>query len=180
MHNKSIRAQHPLKLVLLASIAALALGSTASFAATSTTASATATVMLPIAISKTADLVFGKFIAGAGDVTVDTAGARTGTGVVLVNSSPGAASFAITGEPSATYAIDFTGSDTTVGDGTDIMALSLFSDLTAGSATSGTAATGTLDGTGNQTLYVGGKLTVVGTEGNGSYTGNIAVAVNYN
>jgi hypothetical protein len=182
MYKKSIAAQRPFKLALLASIAAVALSGTSSFAATSTSASASATVMLPISITKATDLAFGKFIAAGsgGDVTIDTAGARTGTGVTLVNSTVGAASFTIGGEPNATYAIDFTGSSATVGNGTDTMALTLISDLTAGGATSGSVASGTLDGTGAQTLYVGGKLTVAGTESSGAYSGSIAVAVNYN
>jgi spore coat protein U-like protein len=182
MFKKSIAAQRPFKLALIASIAMLGAASAPSFAANSTTASASATVLTPINVSKSTDLNFGKFIATAvGSVTVSTSGARTFSGVTLATGiTPTAASFSITGEPNATYTIDTTGTSTSLTNGANTMPLAIYTDLTGGNATSGTVASGTLSAGGAQTLYVGGQLTVGATQVAGAYTGTIAVAVNYN
>jgi spore coat protein U-like protein len=183
MFKKSIAAQRPFKLALIASIALLGAASAPSFAANSTTATASATVLTPINVSKSTDLNFGKFVASAaGTVTVSTSGARTFSGVTLMTGvTPTAASFSITGEPSATYTIDTTtGTSTTLTSGANTMPLALYSDLTGGNATSGTVSSGTLSAGGAQTLYVGGQLTVGAGQAPGAYTGTVAVAVNYN
>jgi hypothetical protein len=149
------------------------------------TATATATVITPIAIAKAQDLVFGKFAPGAGgSVTVSTSGARTATGAILstIGSTPTAAKFNVTGDTGATYAITYTGTSATLSN-TDptpaTMALAYFSDLTAGDATTGTASTGTLT-SGAQSIYVGGTLTVGSTQASGTYSGNVKVQVEYN
>lgn len=154
--------------------------------AASTTASATATVLTPIAISKATDLVFGSFAAGAGGtVSVSTSGARSYSGTVLsaVTATPSAARFNVTGTGSSTYSISFTGTSTTLastGTPAHTMAFAPASDLTAGNVTTGNVSSGTLN-TGAQSIYVGGVLTVgAAQEPHNDYTGSIAVAVEYN
>ncbi|MFL6672228.1 MAG: DUF4402 domain-containing protein [Massilia sp.] len=172
------------KLALLASIAAAAAGAIApSFAAT-TTASATATVVIPITVTKSSDLAFGKFASGAtaGTVVISTAGAATRTGGV---SSGGgtttAAAFTISGEKGAAYTIDTSASTANLTSGSDTMALALITDVATGAgATTGTVASGVLDGTtGNQVLRVGGSLTVGINQPAGAYVGTVSVAVLY-
>jgi hypothetical protein len=162
---------------------ALALGafSTNNFAAEAI-ASASGTVIQPIAITKAADLSFGKFAPGAGGtVTVSTSGARTASGVVLssIGSSPTAARFDVTGDADATYSISID-APANVSDGAaGTMALATFSDLTGAGATSGNVASGTLTG-GAQSIYLGGTLTVGATQTAGAYTGDVTVTVEYN
>jgi hypothetical protein len=173
------------KTKIYAAALALTVGafSTSSFAAEATS-SASGTVITPIAITKAADLSFGKFAPGAGGtVTVSTSGARTGSGVILssVGSSPTAARFNVTGDADATYSISIV-APANLSDGAataSTMALSTFSDLTGGGATSGNVTSGTLTG-GAQSIYLGGTLTVGATQKAASYTGNVTVTVEYN
>lgn len=178
---KSIAAVRAFKLTLVASLALGVIVAGETFAATAT-ASASATVIVPISVSSTANLSFGKFAgSNAGTITVNTAGTRTATGVLLSSGgTPSAAKFDITGEPNATYAIDTSASTATLTSGSDSMGLALVSDFSGGGATSGTQATGTLDGTGKQTLHVGGVLTVGAGQNSGTYNGTVSVAVAYN
>jgi spore coat protein U-like protein len=175
--------------IKLALASALALGGAAisgqSFAAADT-AVATSTVIVPIAIAKVADLSFGKFAPGAGGtVTISTSGARTVSGVIpsAIGSTLSAARFNITGDADATYSISHSGTavlTNTTGAGNETMALTKYSDLTAGNATSGTAAAGTLSAGGTQSIYVGGQLAVASTQVAGVYTGTVIVTVEYN
>lgn len=169
-------------LVLGAAFAAAAFALPSPGHAATTTAASSGTVVTPIAITKTADLSFGKFAAGAGGtITVSTSGARTASGVVpLTASTTTAAKFDVTGENSATYSISFSGSTTTLTSGSDTMAFALVSDLSGANATSGSVTSGTLDGSGKQSIYVGGELTVGASQPPGSYTGSVNVAVEYN
>lgn len=147
------------------------------------TASATGTVITPIAIAKATDLNFGKFARGTGgSITISTSGAATSTGIVRSTVvTPTAAKFDVTGDNNATYAITYTGTSTTLSDGaTNTMAMSIHSDLTAGNATTGTASAGTLSASGAQSIYVGGALTVGATQVAGTYTGSVKVQVEYN
>lgn len=169
-------------------VTTLALGA-AVFAANSTaaeaTATSTATVITPIAITAPVNLVFGSFAPGTGGtVTVSTSGARTASGPVLsaVTATPTAARFNVTGDGSATYSIAIapSASLSTGGATPDTMALATFSDLTAGGATTGNVTSGTL-ASGAQSIYVGGTLTVGATQAaSTAYAGTIAVTVEYN
>jgi hypothetical protein len=173
---------------------ALSLGAAAlsgsAFAANpdSDTATATANVVVPISITKTSDLDFGRFAAGTagGTVRVDNSGARLAAtgGVILTaaGSTPTAAVFDVTGDNNATYSIDAaTGTDTALDDGNShTMALALTGNLTGAANTAAIPATGTLDGTGAQSIHIGGTLTVGATQAPGTYTGTITVTVDYN
>lgn len=175
--------QHvPFKLALAA---ALALAGVAIPAGAATdNATATAGVIIPITITKMADLSFGKFAPGAGGtVTLSTSGARSVTGAILSTngSTPTAARFDVHGETSATYAITYTGTTANLTSGANTMALTTISDLTGLGVSTGTQATGALDATtGNQSIYVGGSLAVGATQPAGTYTGTVTVAVEYN
>lgn len=145
------------------------------------TANATGTVVTPIAILAAGNLVFGSFAPGAGGtVTVSTSGVRSASGPILMTgAATSAARFDITGEASSTYSITHSGS-ATLTSGANTMALSKFSDLSAANATAGNPLTGTLDGAGAQSLYVGGTLAVGAAQAPGVYTGTVIATVEYN
>lgn len=167
----------------LAMVSALALaGATVGNAslAASATATSSSTVVAPIAITKSADLAFGKFAASTGGtVTVSTSGARTVSGGVLgMSGATTAAKFDVTGEADATYSITLSGT-ATLTSGSDSMAFATVSDLSGGNATSGNVSAGTLTG-GAQSIYVGGTLTVAAAQAPGTYSGNVIATVEYN
>lgn len=170
----------PLRTALKLAAATAALACAPLAIAANTSASSTGTVVQPIAISKAADLVFGKFAAvTGGSITVSTSGARSVTGAVIgMSGTPAAAKFDVTGEPDATYSINLV-APATLDSGSDTMAFAVTSDLTAANTTSGTVSTGTLTG-GAQSIYVGGTLTVASAQAPGTYTGNVVATVEYN
>lgn len=143
-----------------------------------TSANGTATIVKPIAIVKAADLLFGKVVPGTatGTVVMTAAGARSATGGATLfgqASTSNAASFTVSGENSATYAITLPSAAVTLTSGVNTM--------TVGTFTSSPSATGALDVTsGNQTLNVGGTLNVGANQAAGSYTGSFSVTVAYN
>ncbi|AHI30246.1 hypothetical protein AU14_17300 [Marinobacter similis] len=149
-------------------------------------ATASANVIAPIQITKTADLVFGDFAPGVGGtVTVSTSGARTATGPILSASgaSSSAAQFDVVGEANATYSISYSGDTAltnTTGGGGETMLLTRHSDLTGAGAIAGEVTSGTLGITGTQSIYLGGTLAVSGTQVPGSYQGTVTVTVEYN
>lgn len=175
---KSNQRLNRVSLKKLALACAFALGGAAiavnGSAANTATANATATVIAPIAISKTADLRFGKFAAGGttGTVVMSAAGSRSATGGVVLSAldAGGAASFSVTGDTTATYAITLPGT-ATITSGANTM--------TVGTFTSSPSATGALTA-GAQTLTVGGTLSVGASQATGAYTGTFDVTVQYN
>lgn len=176
MFKKSTTSVRPFKLALLA----MAIGVAAQAHAASTTATASATVIAPIGVSSTGSLAFGKIAAAAtpGSITVSTNGTRTAS-VASASGTASAVTFDITGEANATYTID-TSATTNLTSGSDSMTLALVSDFSGAGATTGVQGSGTLDGTGKQTLHVGGTLTVGANQPAGAYTGTVSVAVAYN
>ena len=148
-------------------------------AAVNDVATSSATVVEPIAITKTQDMSFGEFSAGTGGtVVLTTASAASETGdVVLTGGAASAARFTVTGQTDASFSIGVTDNDLTHTDTTTIMTLATVHDLdgsTGDSPASGTLALGT------QTLYVGGTLTVVANQLPGVYSGTVTATVNYN
>jgi hypothetical protein len=139
-----------------------------------------ATIVAAITIVHTAHLHFGQIVPGTGAGTVvQTALAspgRTATGCTLGNTTGMTpATFNVTGEPLATYAITLPGdSDVTIDDAGagDAMAITAF--------TSSPSGTGTLSAGGAQTFYVGGTLNVGAAQLAGAYTGTFDVTVTYN
>lgn len=165
--------------IKLALVSALAVGSISfginSYAAT-TTANGTATVIVGMGITKNADLRFGKFSAGTGGtVIMSTASGRTKSGAVTLSAldAGGAASFAVTGDSTATYAITLPSTAVTITH-TDTV-----NTMTIDTFTSNPSGTGTLTA-GAQTLLVGGTLNVASAQAAGAYTGAFSVSVDYN
>jgi len=147
--------------------------------AATTSNSATATVVAPIAIAAGTTLRFGSFSTSAAAQTVTinaTSGARTNSGTLLVTSTVGRATFNVTGEGTLTYAITLPTNGTvniTTGTATapETMAVSNFISDPSG--------TGALTA-GAQTLGVGATITTVASQVAGSYTGSFNVSVDYN
>lgn len=165
-------------------LAALALAATAaagSVHAAVATATSTSTVITPINISKTVDLSFGSFAPGAspGTVTVSPNSTRAVSGgVVAAGGTSTAAQFNVTGESGLGYSITLGGS-ASLTSGSDSMAFTSISDLSASANTSGNVTTGTLTA-GAQTIYVGGVLSVAANQAAGTYTGTVSATVEYN
>ena len=146
----------------------------------SATSTATATIVTPIAISKSIDMNFGNLSvnANAGTVVITPAGARSATGGVslpVVAGTVSATSFAITGQASYTYSITLPSSATTLSDGSG-------HSMTVDTWTSSPTPTGTLSSGGAETLKVGATLNITGSQAAGIYTSAtpFTVTVNYN
>jgi hypothetical protein len=143
------------------------------------TDAAKATVIAPLTITKTADLSFGALVAGTDISTVsiaavDNARSKTGTVAYAVGSlaaAGNAASFSLTGQGAATYAITLELGSITVTSGSDTMTVSGFS--------SSPTPTGALVA-GVGTLKVGGTLNMAAGQAAGDYKGSFNVTVNYN
>ncbi len=181
--------RNALNAALASTLALVGTGLVGNAYAATATSTATSTVIVPIAVATGTVLSFGKFAPGAGgSVTISNSGARTGTGVILSStaSTQTAALFNVTGEASTTYAITHAGVSALTGisgaalTGPQTMTLAKTSDLTGANVTTGNVATGTLSGSGAETIYVGGTLTVGATQAAGVYTGAVTVTVEYN
>lgn len=167
------------KFTKLFCVSLMLLGLSASlFAQSTASATATARIISPIAISKVTDMNFGNIaISGAGTVTLSPAGGRTPSVNVtlpVITGTVTAASFDVTGEGASTYAITLPGSYTiTRVAGTETMTVNGF--------TSTPSATGALTA-GAQTITVGATLNISAGQVAGSYTNatGFDVTVNYN
>jgi len=153
--------------------------SAAMLAQVSATSTASATIVSPIAISNTANMNFGNVAvsASAGTVVMTPAGVRSVTGgctLPAITGSPAAASFNVTGVANYTYAITLPAVATTISSGANSMTVDTW--------TSTPSNTGTLNGSGSQTLNVGATLHVSGSQAGGTYTSAtpFTVTVNYN
>ena len=144
--------------------------------AATTSASATAVVLTPIAISTTTNMSFGDVYADnatAGTVVLATDGSRTVTGGATTGATAGAAAvFAVTGNASATYAITLPTTDVTLVSGANNMIVNTYVHDAGGAPA--------LDGTGNATFNVGATLNVGAAQAPGTYTANFNVIANYN
>jgi hypothetical protein len=155
--------------------------SIASAADATATAGIEATVVAPIAITKSADLNFGSFAADAGTsgtVVISTADGRTFTGgASAVSSGAGtvaAASFSVTGEGTSTFSIDL---PTTV----NLTHTNLTDTMSVGTFASDPSATGSLTA-GAATVKVGATLSVAAGQASGVYANasGLPVTVAYN
>ena len=142
-------------------------------------AAAFATIIAPITITKSADLNFGDVIDGTGTVTLDTAGARTSDYQAFAGSQIGtvsAASFAITGQGTYTYAITVPTTDVTL---TAVGEATMIVNAFVASSSDGLGLTGTLS-SGTDNVIVGATLNVIAGQEIGLYTGTFDVTVAYN
>jgi len=150
------------------------------------TSPATATIITPIAISNDVVLDFGAIVASGalGTVTMAPDNTRTaGGGSTLHTSDVGsAAEFSVSGQANFTYSITLPVGATTISDG-GVNTMTVDTWVSSPTVLAG----GTLDGTGNQTLRVGGTLNVAANQAAGPYSsesaggsGPFTVTVNYN
>lgn len=176
MNTLSNFKQQGLKLALVSTFAFGTVGFSVSSHAATVAANGTATVVADMGITKNADLRFGKFSAGTGGtVVMATAGSRSKTGAVVLSAldAGGAASFAVTGDSTATYAITLPSTAVT------ITHTNTTTTMSVGTFISNPSGTGALTA-GAQTLLVGGTLTVASAQLAGAYTGSFNVTVDYN
>jgi len=155
------------KLFALSAVALLGFQSSANAATGSATASAT--ILSPVSVTKSSDLDFGKIIAGASAGTVTLTGAGTFTcGVGLTCSGAhNAAAFGVAGSSNEIVTVS-ADSSVTLTSGSNSMTASL----------APTASTLTLAG-GVASFNVGGSLAVGGNQAAGAYAGTFNVTVNY-
>ena len=160
--------------------AGLALTVTApAYAASGTTSTASgaaaANVITPIVLTHgSSTLNFGSFTVGSGGTVIVNAsgggGSTSGDVGFVPGSSNAADTFTVKGDTGRSFSIATTGGTVANSGGTASMAFT----------TSASAASGTLDGSGNGSFTVGGTLTVVGNETAGAYTGTYNATVAYN
>jgi len=150
------------------------------FAQVTASATASATIITPIAISRTSHMNFGNVAVNntVGTVVLTPAGTRSRTGGATLPSAAGtvtAAAFTVTGLGSSTYAITIPSGNyiiTRVA-GSETMIVNTFTSTPSG--------TGTLS-SGTQNLTVGATLNTGASQVAGSYTNatGFDVTVNYN
>lgn len=140
----------------------------------SVNANASATVIAPVTLVKTADLLFGAVVASTlypGTVTVSPAGGRIGSNLILSSADLGnPASFYLTGNPGVGFSINLPSSIILTGPGNS-MQLTTF--------TSSPASIGSFNASGNATINVGGTLTVGANQAAGVYSGSFSITVDY-
>lgn len=156
------------KLLAVAAMTALFGFQSAAQAATGS-ASAAATILSPITITKTSDLDFGKIVAGASasNVTLTAAGSFTCGSGLTCSGTHNAAAFNVAGTSGELVTV---ASDTsvTLTSGANSMTASLAPNATSLTLVGGAAA-----------FNVGGVLSVGGNQAAGAYAGSFNVTVNY-
>ena len=148
------------------------------FAQTAAAASTTVTIVTPIGITKSVDMVFGNIATttASGTVVLGTDGTRTPIGGVTLPATAGtvtAASFAVAGSGTYTYTITLPASPITL--------VGTTAGVTVGTFVSNPAATGALTA-GAQTVNVGATLNIPASTAADTYknTSGLHVTVNYN
>ena len=125
-----------------------------------------------LSISETTSLNFGSVVSPASQETVvilSSVGATaTSSGATLFNTSA-VGVFAVTGEPSTAYHSHITSTNITFTSGSDTMSCVLTYSPTSN----------TLDSSGDDTVFVGGTLTVGASQAVGSYTSTFEITVHY-
>lgn len=159
--------------------------------AASVDASATATVVTAIQISKDADLVFGKFVADAtraDTIAISAYGEARTTGAGIVILAPGdnnPALFTVSGTADSSFEIKMP-TEITITSSANSMAVNRFeSFLITGAGTSrnlgemGKLTSLTPGSIVTQKFRVGATLNVTAAQPTGTYTGTFTVTVNY-
>jgi len=144
--------------------------------AASNTATVTAKIISTIGLYNQSGMVFGDISSGnsTGTVVLSPNGSRLTTGGAAINSTvtSGPATFDVSGDPNAVYAISLPISVVLTKSSGDTMVVDDFNSLPA--------ITGITDPGGEQLLFVGATLNVGVKQVFGSYTGNMIVTVEYN
>ena len=156
--------------------ALLMVGFSTSFAQSTASADASARIVSPLQLTKTADLKFGNLAAGASAGTVDmsVSDVRTATGgvtLIAAGNVSNAAAFDVIGYPDASFTISLPSS---------ILIASGANDMLVDNFVSSLGATSTLDPQGAAALKVGATLNVAANQAIGLYTGSFDVTVAYN
>jgi hypothetical protein len=142
-----------------------------SSAAQAATADATAEIVTAATLTNTTDLNFGSVAIGAAGGTVvvdaDSTGARACTTVICIGTASSSADFAINGAAGATVGLSITDNTITL------------TGPSAADTMGATLALSTATSAVGNTEYVGGTLSVVGTEVAGTYTGSFEVTATY-
>ena len=146
--------------------------------AASDTANAYATIVSAITIINDVDLQFAAIVpAGTAEiVVVSPASARTCAAALTCTGTVAAASFSVAGGANLTYSITLPGAALVISDGGG-------NNMNVDTWTSSPTSTGTLDGSGDQTLTVGATLHVGASQATGSYGQGgetFVVTVDYN
>lgn len=166
-------------------LAGLVSGQVMAQADATATAAVNATVLTPIAISKTADLQFGSFAVDAtSDGTVVIAAADgersfTGGAASVSTSTTGfsSASFTVTGETTATFSVALPASATLTKSGGGSLTVDTFTvDIGGERAVVSNGTTGTLVD-GSATMYIGATLSVPGGTPAGLYENAVGLPV---
>ena len=144
----------------------------------SAAATASANIIQPIEIVKTADLAFGNIASGTaeGTVTIAVDGSRTATGgVTLIEAGnvSNAAAFDINGYADASFTIEVPASIVIETEGGA-------DQMTVDNFVSSLGAESMLDANGAATLEVGATLNVAAQQAAGLYSGSFDVIVAYN
>jgi hypothetical protein len=137
------------------------------------TGNSTVNVVVALGISEVTPLDFGTVAPGstAGTIVLTSAGAASETGGATYFSGATAGEFAITGDASRVYTIGLPTSVNLSGAGGP--------DIVVNAFESTPATTGTLDGSGDDSLSVGATLTLPSGQGAGVYNSTYTVTVNY-
>ncbi len=149
--------------------------SSATFAQSAATATASATLLTPLSITKDIDLNFGNIASSneAGTAVLTTGGVVSSTGgvAILDGITPTAAKFTVVGASSETYSMDAPASIVLTSGSTNLN-LSLVYDKAA----SGNVLTG-----GSSVILVGGTLSIPANTVAGTYTNttDLKITVNY-
>ena len=158
------------------------------------TAATQAIVVMPIVITKSTDLYFGRLVSVVGTVSISAeTGARTSTNsanlitTLGTTNAPGRATFTVRGEPGLAYDISAADPEITLANSSNSALLTVtltgvhvFS--TSATGTAATATSGTLSTEGSDTLGIGGSLTLAEGTPSGTYANpaGISLTVNYN
>ncbi len=160
-------------------LAALATPALAQVSATAT-ASATTTIIQPLSISKSTDLVFGTIVkpsTAAATIAISaTGGGRTITGgnaLATGSSTSSRALFNVNGEGGSVFSISVPASFAMIS-GSNSLVVS--TTASAGSAT----LSGSLGSQGSASFGVGGSFQLATNTPSGAYSGNFIVTVSYN
>lgn len=142
--------------------------------AATASASASANIIPPLELTKTADLDFATIITGASadTVAISATGVRTCGAALTCSATAAAAAFSVAGAANVTYAITLP-SSVTISSGSDSMTVDTFSS-------SKSSNTGTLSTGGADTFGVGATLHVAANQAQGLYSGSFNVGVDYN
>ena len=148
----------------------------ASVQAVTAVATVNANIISTISLTTRNGLMFGEISSSpvAGAVTITATGARSSTGGANINSAVAGspATFDVQGVASASYAISLPASVILADASSHTMEVNNFS--------SSPTPSGVLDGSGQQTLFVGATLNVGSNQAFGEYSGQMSVTVDYN